>query len=224
MKRKWKKRVNDLRRYTDLSALFYLLAERKLTLRDPANWDDKNDSYYLSLYKESSQQLKSVLALCFVTCSERYHLWQVFGAGRNGVRIRFRSAELFKAVEDEPGLRMERVQYRFLEGIEDVPIRQFPFVKRYGFKDESEFRMVYESPKAISKVDLPIPLSCIRNIKLNPWLPRDLFSQVRKAIQRIEGCSSLEVLHSHLIDNERWKQAGERVVTKFKVSRSDRED
>jgi hypothetical protein len=215
MKRKWKKRINDLRRYTDLSALFYLLGERQLTLRDPAHWDDKNDSYYLSLYKESSKDLKSVLALCFVTCSERYHLWQVFGAGRNGVRIRFKSAELFRAVKDQPGLRMERVRYKYLQEIEDVPIRQFPFVKRHGFIDESEFRMVYESSDTISKFDIPIPLSCIRNIKLNPWLPRDLFSHVKKAIRGIDGCSSLDILHSHLIDNEQWKRAGDRAVAKL---------
>jgi hypothetical protein len=39
-----------LRRYTDLTALIYLLHKRKITLLDPASWDDKNDSFYLSKY------------------------------------------------------------------------------------------------------------------------------------------------------------------------------
>jgi hypothetical protein len=42
-----------LRRYTDLTALIYLLRKRKLTLLDPSSWDDSNDSYYLTLYKET---------------------------------------------------------------------------------------------------------------------------------------------------------------------------
>jgi hypothetical protein len=37
----------DPRRYTDLSALFYLLAKRNLTLLNPNRWDNKNDSYCL---------------------------------------------------------------------------------------------------------------------------------------------------------------------------------
>jgi hypothetical protein len=54
-----------LRRYTDLTALIYLLRKRKLTLLDPSSWDDSNDSHYLTLYKEK-RKLKSVLALCFM--------------------------------------------------------------------------------------------------------------------------------------------------------------
>jgi len=36
-----------LRRYTNIPALLYLLRERKITLLDPASWDDKNDFYFL---------------------------------------------------------------------------------------------------------------------------------------------------------------------------------
>ena len=38
-----------LRRYTDLPAVFYLLRQRKLTLLDPASWNDKNDSVLLRI-------------------------------------------------------------------------------------------------------------------------------------------------------------------------------
>jgi hypothetical protein len=40
------------RGYTNIPALLYLLRERKITLLDPASWDDKNDSYFLLLYRE----------------------------------------------------------------------------------------------------------------------------------------------------------------------------
>ena len=62
-----------LRRYTNLPALLYLLRERKITLLDPASWDDKNDSYFLSLYHQK-KQLKSVLALCFTPAFETLSL------------------------------------------------------------------------------------------------------------------------------------------------------
>jgi hypothetical protein len=59
------------RRYTDLPSLIQILTNRKITLLDPATWDDKNDSFFLSTYKEK-KKLKSVLALCFTSASETY--------------------------------------------------------------------------------------------------------------------------------------------------------
>jgi len=43
--------VTTLRRYTDLPELLYMLRNKKITLLNPANWDDRNDSHYLHLYK-----------------------------------------------------------------------------------------------------------------------------------------------------------------------------
>ena len=50
-----------LRRYTNIPALIYLLTARKITLLDPASWDDKNDLHFLSLYREK-KSLETVLA------------------------------------------------------------------------------------------------------------------------------------------------------------------
>lgn len=116
---------------------------------------------------------------------------------------------------------MERVKYRLLDDIESVPVDQLPFVKRYGFKDEYEFRMVYESrARKVGSFDVAIPLSCIHNIKFNPWLHPDLFPYVKKAILAVKGCGSLHVVRSSLIDNETWKRAGDKVVEKSSSSRS----
>ena len=201
----------DLRHYTDLSALLHLLVKKKLTLRDPENWDDVNDRHYLTLYKES-RQLKSVLALCFVRSSERYHFWRVFAGGRGGVRIRFKRRPLLDAIQAQPGLRWGRVVYQRLDKIGTVPIDQFPFVKRHGFKDEKEFRIIYESSIKVAKLDIPIPLSCIHSIKLSSWLHPDLFSDIRKVLHSVEGCDSMHIVRSNLIDNEKWKKAGDNAL------------
>src|SRR6266849_2421317 len=42
-----------IRRYTDLTALIYLLRRRNLTLLDPSSWDDSNDSYYSRCTRKS---------------------------------------------------------------------------------------------------------------------------------------------------------------------------
>jgi hypothetical protein len=209
------KRPSGLRRYTDLSALFYLLAERKLTLLDPQRWDDKNDSYCLAQYRKK-KKLKSVLALCFVQSSERYHLWKVFGAGTSGVRIKFKGSELIAAVtKKEPTLRHDEIEYLLLDRVlkSSVPADRLPFVKRYGFQDEREYRLVYGSDVELVKYDIAIPLSCIESIKLNPWLDPSLFEHVKKAVRSISSdCASLKIVQSSLTNNENWKRFADRAV------------
>ena len=56
--------MQSFRRYTNLADLIYILREKRITLRDPQRWDDRNDSYYLKKYKES-KNLETLLALCF---------------------------------------------------------------------------------------------------------------------------------------------------------------
>jgi len=73
----------------------YLLHKRKITLLDPASWDNKNDSHYLTQYKEK-RKLKSVLALCLMQSDERYHHWSVFAPGPSGVCVRFKRDELLR--------------------------------------------------------------------------------------------------------------------------------
>ena len=53
--------TSRFRRYTSLSILLDILKEKRLTLLDPRNWDDKNDAFYMELYK-SKKELKSLLA------------------------------------------------------------------------------------------------------------------------------------------------------------------
>ncbi|MGB9456936.1 MAG: DUF2971 domain-containing protein [Bryobacteraceae bacterium] len=200
-----------LRRYTDTPSLIYLLSERKITLLDPQSWDDHNDAHYITLYRRR-KNLESVLALCFTQASERYHHWRVFANGSTGVCIHFRRSELLKAVGARQGLRGDAVVYRKLNEIRKKPIatEDLPFLKRYPFQDEDEFRLIYESKdEELSKLDIPVPLSCIDRVTLSPWLHHDLLSAVRQLLQKIEGCAKLRITRSTLINNEEWKRLGE---------------
>jgi hypothetical protein len=202
----------DLWRYTDLSTLFYLLGECKLTLLNPNRWDDKNDSYCLRQFRKANGY-KTVLALCFVQSPERYHLWKVFGSGTSGVLIKFKRKALLEAVDEVPGLRHGEVKYLTLKKLEgSFKPDRLPFLKRYGFWGEEEYRLVYGSKKDLPKFDIDIPPACIESVKLNPWLDADLFEHVKNAIRKVDSCwMNLEVAHSSLIDNDRWRHFADRV-------------
>lgn len=206
-------KVKTLRRYTDLTSLVYLLTEKKLTLLDPATWDDSNDSYYLALYRDKNE-LKTVLALCFTQASETYHHWRVFASGPSGVCVTFKRDALLEAVT-QPGIRKRRVRYYSMAtlGSEDSKTRDLPFVKRLPFSHENEYRVVYESKdKHMSSLDIPIPISAIERVTLSPWVHRGLAVPIRKLLNTIKGCETLSVTRSTLIGNEQWKRFGEKAT------------
>ena len=202
-----------LRRYTNIPALIYLLRKKAISLLDPASWDDSNDRYYLELYREK-RRLRSILAACFTQSAETYHHWRVFADGSSGACIKFRHRELMRAVESTNCIRAEKVQYLTLSKLRrhKLKIDELPFLKRYAFQHESEFRIIFESTdRKITKLDLNIPLSCIESISINPWIHTDLFDQLKRVIWSIDGCIDIGIRRSSLIGNEQWKAYGESV-------------
>jgi hypothetical protein len=113
----------------------------------------------------------------------------------------------------QTGLRAQRVTYRTLPEIRKkkrLASEDLPFLKRYAFESEDEFRMIYESKTAkVSKLDIAIPLSCIDRITLSPWIQTVLSSHLKRMLCSIEGCSGLQIVRSTLIGNEEWKTLGE---------------
>ncbi len=200
-----------LRRYTDLPGLIYLLRNRCITLVDPQSWDDTNDSYYLTLFREK-EKLASVLALCFTQASETYHHWRVFANGASGACVSFHRKELLAAVKKQSGLRARDVRYLKLKemGAAMLKTRDLPFLKRYPFEQENEFRLLYATnTKKVETLDIPIPLSCIDRVTLSPWLHKTLSRHIKLMLKSIPQCKDLDIARSTLIGNEEWKQAGE---------------
>ena len=195
-----------LRRYTDLPALFRILSTRSLTLLDPKTWDDKNDTFYMSQYKER-KGLASLLALCFSQANETYHHWHVFSKGASGSCIVFKQDALLEHLEQFEGVSARKVLYRNTVqlGYQGLKIADLPFRKRSAFKAEEELRVIFESATEVHPVlDVPIELAHIHRISLSPWLHPNLADATKDVIRAIEGCANLPVYRSTLISNERW--------------------
>jgi len=211
---KQKQSRSFLRRYTNLPAVLHMLATRQITLLDPKMWDDRNDAYYLEQYKKR-RDLKTVLALCFSQESETYHHWRVFSEGPAGVCVVFDRDQLLKKLRLIDGVTTDEVHYKTLPQSRKTKfkVRQLPFLKRAGFRPESEFRVIYESRSdEVSYLDISIELSCIRYVSLSPWLPFSLKDSVVNALRTINGCDKLRVSRSTLISNEEWKSFAQQAV------------
>jgi hypothetical protein len=193
----------------------HLLHERKLTLLNPATWDDKNDAYFMAEYKRGLNA-KSVLALCFAECGETYHHWRVFSHGPDGVCIEFNKAALLDALPHSDAVRHGYVKYKTIsetKSIKSINIEKLPFIKRYPYYDEQEYRVIYVShKKSIEHKSIPIDLSCITRIRLSPWMSPAVEGAVISSLNAIPGCREIKIRRSSLVNNETWKQLASRAV------------
>lgn len=131
--------------------------------------------------------------------------------------VRFVRSALLKAVERRPDLRAEEVTYLTLAQLRRLRVRvqDLPFLKRFAFEHENEFRMTYESTtRRLPKLDIRVPLSTIETVTLSPWIHPDLVEPVKESLWSIEGCSNLKILRSTLIGNADWKSLGDSVMKK----------
>jgi len=200
---------STLSRYTSLPVALDVLSEKRITLLSPDLWEDRNDAYYLERYKEQGG-FTCVLAVCFSQSNETCHHWQVFSHGFSGVRIEFDKKALLTSVPTSGDFRSREVVYRLIQTVRNNKpnMDDWPFLKRKPYKNEAEFRIVYQSKADTSQVKhVGIELVAIRRVTLSPWLPESIAESVKETISRIDGCSRLKVFRSSLIENSSWKNA-----------------
>lgn len=197
-----------LRRYTELPYVIDYLQTNELSLLNPARWDDRNDSFYIEEYTRQSGAV-SVYALCLSDCPETYHHWHIFSSGSGGACIQFKQDEFLSAISEAAGLRSEKVNYKTLSELrKSAPtLEELPFLKRYAFVNEIEFRLFYASKtKGPPTHRIPVPLSCVDRIILSPWLPNIVSDRVKATLKSIPGCQDVKVYRSSLVENEDWKK------------------
>ena len=197
----------SLRRYTSLSSALHILQNRCLTLLSPDKWDDRNDAYFLNQHRRRSGA-GSVLALCFAAAPETYHHWRVFAHGPEGVCIQFRKTALEHYLDACEGLVFRNVQYKKLNAAGRKPFRvaELPFVKRWPYRDEKEYRVIYSCEDEIESYPVKIGLETIERVTLSPWIPIGLSETIKASMKATRGCSRLRVYRSTLVDTEQWKK------------------
>lgn len=220
-----KKKTPSLRRYTNMASLIHILQTKKITLLNPATWDDKNDAYFMAEFKAKSDAA-TVLALCFTTAVETYHHWRIFANGADGVRIEFDRRKLRSAFSlDSVGstkkksdeyVVMGNMRYKLIDDLKArtvLELKEIPFLKRMPFEPESEFRVVYVNLKEATEFkDFPIQISWIKRITLSPWVSDSLKSSIVKTLRSIDGCGKIPISRSTLISNNEWRSLTNKVV------------
>ena len=133
-----------------------------------------------------------------------------------GICLEFERSLLENDLYDVPGIEMSKIDYlkvSDLEALSPAEAHRLPYVKREGFSDEREWRIVLTCDEdAVMAKAAPIKLPSINRILLNPWMPTALADNLRGIIRKIPGCESMKIEASRLTNSERWKSAGKALV------------
>lgn len=198
-----------LNRYTTLPILLDILTNSHISLLSPETWEDRNDAYFLEQYRKKSK-LSTVLAVCFSTCRETFHHWKVFSSGNAGVCIEFNGRKLLQSFPASGGFLRDFVEYHLIKDFKSKrpELNRWPFLKRKPFKDESEYRIIYESrDETLRAKPVEIDLASVRKITLSPWLNESVAKSVVGVIKAIDGCWDMDIRPSSLLENRRWREA-----------------
>jgi len=187
----------------------------KLSLLDTANWTDTNDSHFTDQYAKAKGSEKTY-ALCFTMASETFHHWDIFAQGVSGVCIEFDREKLLSNLISIKEIRHEDIKYKKIYDLKnnrDINNNNLPFIKRVGYEDEHEYRLIVATNKTqTGRYDIDVPLETIRHIRTSPRLSSDAHDHVKASVLRIKGAEELKIYRSTLISNENWKRTGQTVA------------
>jgi hypothetical protein len=201
-----------LSRYTTLPVLLDILERRSLTLLSPETWADRNDREVMLDYK-ARRNLTCLLALCFSMGDETIHHWSAFASGSAGCRIDFHMPTLVSTIADKNGIRHGKVIYKKINKLRagDLANEKRPFIKRWPYRIEQEYRIIFESSDKADAAhkELPVSISmdCIRSITLNQETPESVFKSIKA---QLGVKSEKRISRSTLFENKTW-------IKKFKA-------
>lgn len=210
------RRPERLRRYTDISILIDMLVNKRVAVIGYGSWIDANDRRSMSVW-QSTLNYGFVGALCLTEASETFHHWQTFASGQSGVCVVFDKTKLVEMFKRH-GLfgsdghfltgPMEYVSMRDIGNIDASDIHKLPFLKRIGFRDEREFRVVgYLVENGISAMYVPLNFDAIREVIFSPFMHPAIAKSCKAAIRSIRGNYNFKIYQSRLTDNHTWQKA-----------------
>ena len=188
MPMKTEQQSTKLNRFTTLPALLDLLRRGKIVLRDPSTWEDKNDVKVILEYKRQ-KKIPKLFAVCFCMGDETVHHWKAYADGISGCCIEFDKSKLLACFRGIHEVRCDDVVYKTIEEVIEeienntIELNDYPFIKRYPYQFEKEFRILWEGKTVGKTIDLDIDLNSINKITLSQRMPKDLYTSIERLLR-----------------------------------------
>lgn len=195
----------------DIVDLLDILKNKRLILRDPQSWDDRNDYFLIQQYLEN-KNLKNVYVSCFTVNDDAYHFWKIYTNRASGVCVKFKTQGLVDSINLDrysSNFRLDVVKYRTLRDVTQtmVEIEEYPFIKRVAFRAEEEVRILCEEPKSnLPYRTLKIDLDLIEEIVIGPSLRDEYAEDCINLIKSIRPIDGVKVRKSTILQSAAWQR------------------
>jgi len=205
-------KIQKLNRFTTLPILLDLLERKKLTLLNPILWEDKNDSEIILEYKRR-KSIKNLFALCFSHNDETIHHWKTFSNGPSGCVIEFDAVKLISHIEKIPGIKQGKVEYKRIIEIEKdkIQVDKMPFTKRWPYRCEEEYRIIFETENEMDFYEIDIPLELISKVTISQQMPKQIYETIKKQLKNSKDNPEGRVNKSTLYENNKWINSFKRI-------------
>ncbi len=170
-------------------------------------WDDKNDSEIILEYKKR-KKIKNLFALCLSCGDETVHHWKTFSDGNSGCLIEIDAPRLFSILDMIPNLTHGKVSYKKLSEVENkktsIEIDKIPFLKRWPYRCEEEYRIIVETTSTETFFEIDIPLDIIKRITISQQMPEPIYATIKNYLKGLKGNPDSRINRSTLYENKRW--------------------
>lgn len=202
--------MKRLNRYTSLPILLDMLKRKRLVLLDPSSWEDKNDSEIMLEFKKR-KRVQKLFALCFSSGDETIHHWKTFADGTSGCCIQFDAEKLISLLNKIRGVRYGPVVYKKLNELKDatIDIEQIPFTKRWPYRCEEEFRIIWNGRSKYDSYEIPFDLRIINKVTINQRMPEQIYETIKDYLREAFKQPEQRINRSTLYQNRIW-------INKFK--------
>ncbi len=194
-----------LNRYTTLPILLHLLRSSKLVLLDPSTWEDRNDSQIILEYKKR-KRIPNLFAVCFSFGNETIHNWIAYASGIAGCCIQFDEQKLLNSFQNIKQIRWGEINYKTIRQIKENTIKpdQIPFTKRYPYRVEKEFRIIWEGKTKHTSIEVQIDLNCIEKITISQSMPDNVYEIIAELLRDELKKPKLQINKSTVFENNIW--------------------
>lgn len=199
------KQIKRLNRFTTLPVLLDMLKRKKLVLLDPASWEDKNDSEILLEYKKRNN-IQTLHALCLSHGDETIHHWKTYSNGISGCCIEFDAKKIIQLLETRNGIRFDAVEYKKIKDLNDdsIDIKRIPFTKRWPYRCEEEFRIIWEGKSDTPCYEIDFDLQMINKVTISQHMPDQVYSTIREYLKSAFKNPDKIINRSTIYHNSIW--------------------
>jgi len=191
-----------LNRFTTIEKMLGIVRTEEILMSDPSYWEDRNDALLMELY-QAKKHLAALYAVCFTQGDETIYHWSAFTQKSEACCIEYFADDVIAEYSAKPGWTARAIEYVKINEMKHKvkEIGQIPFVKRYPYRNEDEFRIIFESSVPVKRPSLKISRRKIRKITINQHLPVEIFDMIKKSIE-LEW--AIDVRRSTVVKNDRW--------------------